>query len=109
MAETETVDAPAGTTSDLGAAPPDTTWQAAIPPDYAKDKAWEPLKSKGLPDVLKGYAEAQKLVSSSVRLPPANGTPADVAKWKAENGTKLGGLFPSAPAAPTDYKFDRPD
>lgn len=102
--ETATIDAPA-TTPETPAAP-DTSWQQAIPTEYAKDKAWEPLKAKGLGDVLKGYAEAQKVVSSSIRLPAKDAPPAEVAKVKAR--LVEAGLMGAAPATPADYKFDRP-
>lgn len=105
--ETATIEAPGGTTPDAAITTVDTSWQTSIPADYAKDKAWEPLKAKGLPDVLKGYAEAQRLVSSSIRLPGKDAKPDEVARVKAKLAEA--GLTTSAPAAPTDYKFDRPD
>lgn len=93
---------------DPSAGAPDTSWQAAIPPDYAKDKLWESYKNQPLSAVLKSHAETMKLRGRSIPLPPDGAKPDDVAKWKTDNAAKLGGLIPSAPATPADYKFDRP-
>lgn len=109
MAETaEVVD----TTATTAETTVDTAWQQAIPADYAKDKVWEPYKSKGLPDVLKTYADQAKLLGRSVQLPQkdATGKIVNLDEWRKTNLPKFQelGIVPSVPAAPTDYKFERP-
>jgi len=82
-----------------GATPPvvpdvGTGWQTHIPAEYKAEKLWEPLKDKPIGDVLKGYAESQKLIGGSVKIPGAEATPEE----RAAFNRKLG-----APEAPDGY------
>lgn len=115
MAETGTVDAvetPGATNGAVETSPPPgVDWTAHIPAELAKEPVWGPISGKPLGDVLKGYAEAQKLIGGSIRLPAKDAKPEELAKWKAEQAPKLiaAGLLPQPPAAATDYKVKRPE
>lgn len=74
-------------------------WSQHIPKELATEKLWEPLKDKPLGDVLKGYAEAQKFIGGSVRLPKEDAPPEEWAKFHQKLGT---------PEKPDGYQFKRP-
>ena len=74
-------------------------WSTQIPQELAQEKLWEPLKGKPLGDVLKGYAEAQKFIGGSVRIPKEDAPPDEWAKFHGKLGT---------PEKPEGYKFNRP-
>lgn len=102
MAETVDVDLGAGSSepqnqpqSDANSAVAD--WFAHVPKEYANEKLWEPIKTKPLPEVLKGYAEAQKLIGGSIRIPGDKATEEDWNKFYAKLGR---------PEKPEDYKID---
>ena len=85
--------------------PAAVNWQEHIPTEYAGEKLWEPLKEKGLGDVLKGYAESQKLVGGSVRIPGPEATPEERMKFHRSLGVPeksdaydLGPQFANVPA-----------
>lgn len=64
-------------------------WTKDIPKEYAEGdaaKLWEPLKGKQLPDVLKGYAEAQKMIGGSVRIPKDDAKPEEWAAFYKKMG-----------------------
>ncbi len=75
-------------------------WTKHVPTEYAKEKVWEPLKGKPLGDVLKGYAEAQKYIGGSVRIPATDAKPEE---WDKFYG-KLG-----RPETPDKYAPVMPD
>src|SRR3990167_5333183 len=75
-------------------------WSAHIPKELANEGVWTPLKGKPLGDVLKGYAEGQKMIGGSVRIPTDQ---AKTEEWD-QFFTKLG-----RPAKPEDYKLTKPE
>ena len=87
--------APAGSQND---------WTAHIPQEYAAEKFWEPLKGKGFGDVLKTYAEAQKFIGGSIRLPGEKDAPQDREK-------KLNDVYakPGRPESPDKYDLKLPE
>lgn len=87
--------APAGSQND---------WTAHIPQEYAAEKFWEPLKGKGFGDVLKTYAEAQKFIGGSIRLPGEKDAPQDREKKLNDVYAKLG-----RPESPDKYDLKLPD
>lgn len=87
--------APAGSQND---------WTAHIPQEYAAEKFWEPLKGKGFGDVLKTYAEAQKFIGGSIRLPGEKDAPQDREKKLNDVYAKLG-----RPESPEKYDLKLPD
>lgn len=87
--------APAGNHND---------WTAHIPQEYAAEKFWEPLKGKGFGDVLKTYAEAQKFIGGSIRLPGEKDAPQDREKKLNDVYAKLG-----RPESPEKYDLKLPD
>ena len=87
--------APAGNQND---------WTAHIPQEYAAEKFWEPLKGKGFGDVLKTYAEAQKFIGGSIRLPGEKDAPQDREKKLNDVYAKLG-----RPESPDKYDLKLPD
>lgn len=84
---------------DAGTKPADSQveWISHIPEEYKTEKLWESVKSKNLSEVLKGYAEAQKMIGGSIRLPKEGD-----AKGLEEIYTKLG-----RPAKPEEYGVKR--
>lgn len=87
--------APAGSQND---------WTAHIPQEYAAEKFWEPLKGKGFGDVLKTYAEAQKFIGGSIRLPGEKDAPQDREKKLNDVYAKLG-----RPESPDKYDLKLPE
>ena len=87
--------APAGSQND---------WTAHIPQEYAAEKFWEPLKGKGFGDVLKTYAEAQKFIGGSIRLPGEKDAPQDREKKLNDVYAKLG-----RPESPEKYDLKLPE
>ena len=87
--------APAGNQND---------WTAHIPQEYAAEKFWEPLKGKGFGDVLKTYAEAQKFIGGSIRLPGEKDAPQDREKKLNDVYAKLG-----RPESPEKYDLKLPE
>lgn len=87
--------APAGSQND---------WTAHIPQEYAAEKFWEPLKGKGFGDVLKTYAEAQKFIGGSIRLPGEKDAPQDREKKLHDVYAKLG-----RPESPDKYDLKLPE
>ena len=87
--------APAGSQND---------WTAHIPQEYAAEKFWEPLKGKGFGDVLKTYAEAQKFIGGSLRLPGEKEAPEDREKKLNDVYAKLG-----RPESPEKYDLKLPE
>ena len=87
--------APAGSQND---------WTAHIPQEYAAEKFWEPLKGKGFGDVLKTYAEAQKFIGGSIRLPGEKDAPQDREKKLNDVYAKLG-----RPESPDKYDMKLPE
>ena len=87
--------APAGSQND---------WTAHIPQEYATEKFWEPLKGKGFGDVLKTYAEAQKFIGGSIRLPGEKDAPQDREKKLNDVYAKLG-----RPESPDKYDLKLPE
>lgn len=101
------IEAPAAEV-DASPAPvaPDTRegdWRSHIPKEYAKEKVWDGFKNKPLPDVLKSYVEAQKMIGSSVRLPSEKDAPEVREKKLSEIYTKLG-----KPESPDAYQLSTP-
>jgi hypothetical protein len=111
-------DAPPSSVSPAGGAPVDTEspapastettppagdWRSQIPKEYAREKVWDGFKNKPLPDVLKSYVEAQKLIGSSVRLPGEKDAPEIREKKLAEVYTRLG-----KPESPEAYQLSAP-
>ena len=93
--------APAAPAAPVVATPPAAVnWAEHIPAELASEGVWTPLKDKPLGDVLKGYAEAQKLIGGSIRIPTDQ---AATAEWD-QFFTKLG-----RPAKPEDYKLTKPE
>lgn len=77
-------------------------WSKHIPTDLSKEKMWEPLKGKPLGDVLKGYAEGQKYIGGSVRIPGKDAKPEEWEKFYAKTGRpeaadKYGTAMPDLP------------
>ena len=87
---------------------PATDWRATLPEDLQADKSLE--RYKGVEDLARGYVNAEKAISGSVRLPPKDAKPEDVAKWKAETLPKLtaAGILDGAPESPEKYQLQRP-
>lgn len=83
--------------NEQSATPQETKWEDAIPSEYANEKYWEPLKGKPISDVLKSYANQQKLIGGKTvyDLPPED----DADSWKAFN-EKLG-----IPETPDEYEL----
>lgn len=79
-------------------------WTAHIPQEYAAEKFWEPLKGKGFGDVLKTYAEAQKFIGGSIRLPGEKDAPQDREKKLNDVYAKLG-----RPESPDKYDLKLPE
>ena len=75
------------------------TWSKAIPQELAAEKVWEPLKDKALPDVLKGYVEAQKMIGGSLRIPKDDAAPEEWAKFYSKLGR---------PETPDKYEYQPP-
>jgi hypothetical protein len=98
---TTPVETPANTLPD---APPAVDWAAQIPQDLAQEKMWEPLKGKPLGDVLKGYAEAQRFIGGSVRLPTDKDKPEERSKKLNDLYGKLG-----RPESPDKYPIKTPE
>jgi len=80
-------------------------WQTHIPTEYKAEKLWEPLKEKPLGDVLKGYAESQKLIGGAVKIPGADATPEEKTAFNRKLGVPetadaydLGPAFKDVPA-----------
>jgi hypothetical protein len=94
---TPPVDQTAATTAPPQPVAP-VDWSAHIPKEYASEKFWEPVKGKGLDTVLKNYAEAQKMIGGSIRLPSEKDKPEEASKKLSDIYTKLG-----RPEAPDKY------
>lgn len=90
--------APPAAPSAPPAVPSWDSLKAHIPSEYKAEKMWESVKD--LPTLLKNYAEAQKYVGGSIRIPKED---ADQAS-RDEFYNKLG-----RPAAPEGYTPDLPD
>jgi hypothetical protein len=75
-------------------------WQTGLPDDMKKDPSLDPLKGKGIVDVVKGFINAQKLIGKDkIPLPGETAKPEE---W-AEFYKKLG-----RPEKPEDYKLAKP-
>lgn len=83
-----------------GAGDGNLDWSKFIPQEYASEKLWEPLKGKGLPEVLKGYAESQKYIGGAIRLPGPDAKPEEWDKFYAKLGR---------PEAPDKYEAKLPE
>ena len=81
---------PAPAPAEPSAAPAPVEWSAHIPKEYASEKFWEPVKGKDLGVVLKNYAEAQKMIGGSIRLPNDKDKPEEATKKINDIYTKLG-------------------
>lgn len=81
---------PAGDKKDFA-----STWKDYIPEELKERPEWGNIKD--VADLYKNYINSQQLISKSVRLPDANSTPEDIAKFYAKLGK---------PAAKTDYDFE---
>lgn len=66
---------------------------------------------KSVPDVLKGFAHAQKRLGSVVPLPNGEAKPEDIENWRKENLPKLinAKLIDAPRQAPEKYEIKRPD
>lgn len=96
-----TQDNPEGDKGTKGPASIDfAAWSAQIPSEYTKDAVWTPLKDKPLGEVLKGYAEGQKYIGGSVRIPGADAKPEDIAKFHQKLGV---------PDSPDKYNLKMPE
>lgn len=96
-----------GSAGESGGTPPaahQNDWSAHIPKEYAAEKFWEPLKGKGFGDVLKSYAEGQKFIGGSVRLPGEKDAPQDRERKLSDLYGKLG-----RPESPDKYDLEMPD
>ena len=102
---------PGGAIAAPDGSSPAPEWPSAIPADLAKEPFWKEYASKPLPDLLRTFAEQKKYIGGSLRLPPKDAKPEDVAKWKAEHLPKLreAGVLEAVPDAPTGYKVTRPE
>lgn len=96
------------------AAPAAVDWSAHIPKDIAGEKFWEPMKGKPLGDVLKSYAEKERYIGGSIRLPSEKDTP-EVKQQKLNDiFTKLGRpdsadkYEPKLPDLPAGLTFHEP-
>lgn len=74
-------------------------WSAHVPKDYAQDKVFERFKGKALGDVLKSFAENNRMIGGMIRLPNEKDKPEDAqANWN-DIYTKLG-----RPSSPDQYE-----
>lgn len=94
----------AGESGSVAPAGGQNDWTAHIPQEYAAEKFWEPLKGKGFGDVLKTYAEAQKFIGGSIRLPGEKDAPQDREKKLNDVYAKLG-----RPESPDKYDLKLPE
>lgn len=72
-----------------------STWKDYIPEELKERPEWGNIKD--VADLYKNYINSQQLISKSVRLPDANSTPEDIAKFYAKLGK---------PESKTDYDFE---
>lgn len=91
------------------AAPAPADWRASLPAELQADKSLE--RYKGVEDLARGYLNAEKSISGSVRLPGKDTKPEELAKWKAETLPKLtaAGLLDGPPESPDKYTIQRPE
>lgn len=73
-------------------------WTPHIP--KGAEKVFEPLKGKPLADVLNGYAESQRMIGGSIRLPKPDAKPEERDKILNDVFNKLG-----RPESPDKYDF----
>lgn len=72
-----------------------TTWKDYIPEELKDRAEWNNIKD--VADLYKNYINSQQTISKSVRLPDANSSPEDIAKFYAKLGK---------PASKDDYDFE---
>lgn len=97
--------APAGAPAPLVI--PAADWRAGLPDDLKAEQSLG--RYKGVDELARGYLNAEKAISGSVRLPPKDAKPEDLAKWKAETLPKLAGLVEAPPESPEKYAIQRPE
>ncbi len=78
--------------------PSEPSWRDSLPEELSKEKCLETV-----PDVetlTKNYVEGQKLIGGSVRVPKADASPEEIAKFHKQLGV---------PESPEGYSIQRPD
>jgi len=83
-------------------------WSKHVPAEYAREKVWEPLKGKPLGDALKGYAEAQKFIGGSIKIPGKDAKPEEWDKYYAKLGRPEGAdkYATNMPDLPEGFAWD---
>ena len=75
-------------------------WTKDIPKEFAEEKLWEPLKGKPVPEILKAYANAEKMIGGSVRIPKEDAKPEEWAAFYKKMGR---------PDTVEGYNIQKPD